>query len=260
MTARILYLDIETSPLESMHWGLWKQNISLAQIKVEWSILSFSAWWEGDSAKDVEYMDTWEQDDLRDDTLLLVRLHELLNEADFVVAQNGKRFDLKKIRARMLMAGLPPFSPIVVIDTLLIAKDTFGFTSNKLQWMADKFSPIKKRKHGKFPGFDLWVEYLKRNPAARKEMRLYNIDDTKSLRYVYLALRPWAVGHPNIAALWPDEHMRCPRCGSEALAKRGYHYTNTGQYHRYRCGSCKGWTRSRYTLNTITKRKNSLLT
>ncbi len=243
-----------------MHWRLWKENIGLNQIKVEWSILSFSWWWEGDKPSAAGYMDTWDQEDLRDDTLLLLKLHALLDEADFVVAQNGKRFDLKKIRARMVMLRMPPFSPVVVIDTLLIAKDNFGFTSNKLEWMADKFSPIKKRKHGKFPGFELWVEYLKRNPAARKEMRLYNIDDTKSLRYVYLALRPWAVSHPNIAALWPDEDMRCPRCGSKALGKDGFQYTNAGKYQRYRCTHCKGYARSRYTLNSTTKRKNTLLT
>jgi hypothetical protein len=45
---RILFLDIETAPLQSYHWGLWDQNIGLEQIGTEWSILSFSAKWLGE--------------------------------------------------------------------------------------------------------------------------------------------------------------------------------------------------------------------
>jgi hypothetical protein len=249
---RIAVLDIETAPLQSHHWGLWQQNISLAQITVEWSILSFTNKWLGDKA--IEYADT-SQGDVRDDSVLLARLWEILDEADFVVAQNGKKFDLKKIKARMVMLGMPPFSPVVVIDTLLIAKAEFGFTSNKLEWMTTHLTKTKKRKHKKFPGFDLWTQCLLGNPAAWKEMRLYNIDDVVSLEELYYVIRPWAVGHPNVAAFWPDEKMRCAKCGHDKLTQRGYQYTQTGQYKRYSCNKCGGWSRSRYTLNTLEKRQ-----
>lgn len=253
---RILNLDIETSPLESLHWSIWQQNISIPQIQTEWTVLSFCGKWLGE--KQIIYHDVSEQEDLRDDSGLLALLWQLLDEADFIVAQNGKRFDLKKIRARMIMLGMPPFSPVVVIDTLLIAKDVAGFTSNKLEWLSTYLSKIKKRKHNEFPGFMLWIECLKGNPRAWRAMRLYNIDDVRSLEQVYVSLRPWAVGHPNVAAFWPDEETRCPKCGSDKVKARGYQYTNTGQYHRYSCGECGGWSRSRYTVNTIGKRKAML--
>lgn len=255
---RILHLDIETAPIESYHWGLWKQNIGLNQITVEWTVLSFCAWWEGDAEGKIIYLDVSKQVNLRDDSGLLARLWELLDEADFVVAQNGQRFDLKKIRARMILNGYPPFSPVVVIDTLLIAKAVFGFTSNKLEWMATYLSPIPKRKHQEFAGFELWVECLKGNPKAWQQMRLYNIDDVRSLRYVWLELRPWAIDHPNVSIFYPDDKMRCPKCGSEDVAKKGYSYTKAGQYHRFVCSGCGGWSRSRYTINTIAKRKATL--
>ena len=256
---KVLLLDIETSPIESYHWGLWDQNISLAQINVEWTVLSFAAKWLHAAKSSVVYKDVFDQDDYRNDTELLGALWELLDEADFVIAQNGKRFDMKKIRARMVMHGFPPFSPVGVIDTLLIAKKVFGFTSNKLEWMADKLSPIKKRAHRKFPGFELWVECLAGNKAAHKEMRLYNIDDILSLEGTYLALRPWADGHPNIAAFYPDDgKVRCPKCASDDLMKRGFHYTNVGKYRRYCCNDCGGWARSRYTVNTKEQRQTLL--
>lgn len=260
---KILHLDIETAPIESYHWSLWKQNIGLVQIQVDWTVLSFCAWWEHDAAnvggrKKIIYMDVSEQDDFRDDSLLLARLWELLDEADFMVAQNGKRFDLKKIKARMVLMGMPPPSPLIVIDTMLIAKDAFAFTSNKLEYMADKMSPVKKRKHAEFSGFELWVECLKGNPRAWRQMRLYNIDDVRSLREVYLRLRPWAVGHPNLAAFYPDDTTRCPKCGSDDVHERGFTYTQTGKYQRMHCGGCGGWSRSRYTLNTLAKRRGLL--
>lgn len=250
---RIAVLDIETAPLQSHHWGLWQQNISLAQITIEWSILSFTNKWLGEKA--IDYGDTSEEENVRDDDALLHRLWAILDEADFVIAQNGKKFDLKKIKARMVMAGLPPFSPVTVIDTLLIAKAEFGFTSNKLEWMTKHLTKTKKRAHKKFPGFTLWTECLLGNPLAWKEMRLYNIDDVVSLEELYYVLRPWAVGHPNVAAFFPDDHQRCPKCGSTKLTKRGFSYTQTGQYHRLSCNSCGGWSRSRYTLNTAEKRQ-----
>ena len=256
---KILLLDIETSPLESYHWGLWDQNISLGQINVEWTVLSFAAKWLHAPRSSLVYRDVFEQDDYREDSELLAALWELLDEADFVIAQNGKRFDMKKIRARMVMQGFPPFSPIGVIDTLLIAKKIFGFTSNKLEWLADKLSKVKKRAHRKFPGFELWVQCLAGNKAAHKEMRLYNIDDILSLEGTYLSLRPWADGHPNLAAFYPDDgQTRCPKCGSANLTKRGFTFTNVSKYQRYCCDSCGGWSRSRYTLNTKQQRSNLL--
>ena len=256
---RILLLDIETSPLESYHWGLWDQNISLAQINVEWTVLSFAAKWLHAPRSNLVYHDVFEQQDYRDDSELLALLWELLDQADFVIAQNGQRFDLKKIKARMVMHGFPPFSPVRVIDTLLIAKRVFGFTSNKLEWLADKLSVVKKRAHRKFPGFELWVQCLAGNKAAHKEMRLYNIDDILSLEGVYLSLRPWADTHPNIAAFFPDDgSMRCRVCASTDLIRRGFAYTNVSQYQRYCCASCGAWSRSRYTLNSKQQRNNLL--
>jgi hypothetical protein len=250
---KIVTLDIETSPLQSMHWRLWKENIGLNQIGDEWTVLSFCAKWLG--KRDVIYEDVSQQENFRDDSELLAKLWEILHEADFVIAQNGKGFDLKKIRARMVMHGMPPFSPVTVIDTMLIAKEVFGFTSNRLEWLSTHLSKIKKLKHNRFPGFDLWVQCLNGNPAAWAEMRRYNIVDVKSTEQVYLSLRPWSVGHPNVAAYWPDEDARCPKCGSKDLQKRGHTFTQTGQYHRYCCGNCGGWSRSRYTINTLGKRR-----
>jgi hypothetical protein len=251
---KIAVLDIETAPLESYHWGIWDQNIGLSQINVEWTILSFSSKWLLE--KNVEYMDTGGRgkNKVRDDSALLGRLWQILDEADIVVTQNGKAFDIKKINTRLLLAGFKPYSPIKIVDTKLIAKKHFAFTSNKLEWMSEHITNTKKEKHRLFPGFELWEECLKDNPKAWAEMKRYNVADTSATEELYLKVRPWAEGHPNLGVYSELETPQCPKCGGSHLQKRGKSFTQTGEYHRFQCTDCGGWSRSRFTVNTKEKR------
>lgn len=255
---KILLIDIETAPILGYVWSLWKQNVGLNQIKEEWYILSYCAKWLGES--EIVYRDV--RNDPHSDASLLPELWELLNEADIIIGQNGKAFDIPKIQARMVMAGMLPPRPFKVIDTLLMAKQQFRFTSNRLEWMTGdsaNLTEISKSKHAKFPGFALWAECLKGNVEAWDEMREYNVPDVTSMEELYLRLRPWYVGHPNLAAYVESEEMLCPRCLSTDIKQDGFTFTQTGKYEMYTCGGCGGWSRGRYTRNTTGKRK-ALLT
>ena len=258
-TPNIVTLDIETAPLQSYHWGLWQQNISLDQINDEWTILSFSAKWLDNDT--VIYKDAGGRgkNKVRDDLPLLKELWNILDRADIVVAQNGAAFDIKKINARMLMAGFGPYSPIKIVDTMLVAKRHFAFTSNKLKWLSSHLTETEKSDHKQFPGFELWTECLKDNPKAWAEMKKYNCIDTKATEQLYLKLRAWTQGHPNVAAYAEHDELACPKCGSKDVQKRGKAFTQTGEYHRFQCKGCGGWSRSRYSMNSAAKRK-SLLT
>ena len=250
---RIGTLDIETAPIVAYVWGLWKQNIGLPQIIRDWSILSYC--YKYLDCKRVVYDDVSKQEDLFDDTRLLLGLWKFLDETDIVIAQNGVAFDVKKIMARFIEAGMPPPSPFKVIDTMLEARKIAKFTSNKLAWLSAKLTDTPKLSHSQFPGFELWVQCLARNPKAWRVMKRYNPVDVKGTEKLYLKLRPYIVGHPNLAAYDDDETARCPKCLSADLQKKGFAFTQTGQYQRYKCGGCKGWSRSRYTINTMGKRK-----
>ena len=254
---KIATLDIETAPIEAYVWSLWKQNVGLNQITTEWSLLSYAVKWL--DKKRVIYKDNRDEEDPRDDYELMQDLWHIINDADIIVAQNGLMFDMRKIRARFVLLGFPPPSPVRVVDTMLEARKAFAFTSNKLEWLSDKLAATKKQKHKKFPGFELWAECLKHNLAAWNEMRSYNIVDVKATEEVYLTIRPWIQGHPNITIYDEDDAMRCPCCGSADIKQDGYAYTQVSQYYRYVCNECSAWSRSRYTINSLSKRK-ALLT
>lgn len=253
---KIITLDIETSPIIAYVWGLWKQNIGLPQIIKDWSVLSWCAKTLGD--KEIRYLDVAEQADKYDDDAIMHALWHELDEADIVVVQNGVKFDLRKINARFLQMGLPPPSPYKVVDTMLEARKLAALTSNKLEWLAKVLTDVAKDKHHEFPGFELWTACLRGNPKAWAVMRKYNPKDVIATEKVYLKLRPFIVGHPNVAAYDDDERTRCPKCGSHKVEKRGFYVTQTGKYQRYHCSDCGGWSRGRYTINTKEKRHSLL--
>ena len=253
---RIVTLDIETAPILAYVWGLFKQFVGLDQIVHDWSILSVTWKWLGE--KKTHYVDTWrdgQAKDVRDDTLLLVELWRVLDQADIVVTQNGVQFDIKKINARFIQAGFPPPSPYKQVDTKIEAVKIAKFTSNKLAWLAKVLNGSEKDKHKEFPGFELWAQCMARNPKAWAAMKKYNPIDVIETEGAYLKMRPYIVGHPNVAAYTDSTKEQCPKCGSESLQQRGKAYTQSGEYPRYRCNTCRGWSRGRYTINSLEKRK-----
>jgi len=253
---RVLLLDIETSPVLASVWRLFKENIGLNQINLDWHLLSYSAKWLG--SEEVFYNDQRYQEDITNDTNLLLDLWALLDEADIVITQNGKKFDIPKIKSRMIINGLKPFSPVKHIDTLIIAKSTFGFTSNKLEYMTDALcSDTKKSKHSKFPGFELWKECLNGNMEAWEEMEVYNKDDVISLEELYKKLSPWSDRLPNFSLYTKEDKFMC-NCGSHNIVTNGYVYTDVSKFQGYVCQDCGKSYRGRKNLLSKEKRDNLL--
>lgn len=251
---KVLTLDIETLPLESYTWGTWRQDVGLNQIKEEWSIASYAAKWLG--KRNVIYASTGGRGaaKVRDDKALLAQLHALLDETDVVVAQNGIKFDLRKINARMLMHGMAPYSPVRVVDTCRVARRYFGLTSNKLEWMSTHLTDTPKHQHKRFPGFELWRECLKDNPEAWAQMRTYNIRDVVATEKVYRAQLPWIQDHPNTGLYADGEEPCCPNCGSKKVQRRGTATSRVGVYPRHHCLACGAWSRGKAQLLGTEKR------
>ena len=243
---RILVLDIETRQMLLGGFGLFNQNFSIEQIEEDWSIISFSAKWVGED--EVIYMDVSEN---TEDELLSV-LHNLLNEADFTITHNGRRFDHKKIRARMIARGFKPHSPVRIIDTFEVVKKEFGFTSNKLAYLTQLLCKKNvKSGHEKFPGYMLWREFLRGNPEAISEMREYNIIDVLSLEELYFILAPWSTTLP-VFEVYDDEVS-----DMSDWVEDGFHYSNLGKYRRYRNIKTGQYRRGR--VNELSKEKRKSL-
>lgn len=253
---KVLLVDIETAPILGYVWGLWDNNLGLNQIKSDWYIIAWAAKWLGDPPSKIIYQDQRKASNIEDDKTLLKGVWDLLNEADIIITQNGKAFDVKKLNARFIMNGFKPPSSYRHIDTKQIASRKFGFTSNKLEYMTHELnSRYKKLKHNKFSGFDLWKECLKGNLKAWKEMEKYNKYDVLSLEELYNTLQPW--DNSINFNLYTDSHKAVCNCGHTKFHKKGFFYTSVGKYQRFICAKCGSHTRSKVNLLTIDK-KNSL--
>tara|TARA_R110002153_G_scaffold58217_2_gene159661 strand:+ start:2781 stop:3761 length:981 start_codon:yes stop_codon:yes gene_type:complete len=250
---KVLFFDIETAPNKMHGWSLWNQNFGLNQIESEWFLLSYSAKWLGQDT--VMYEDMEGIVSTENDRHLLDSLWKLIDEADIVIGQNSKAFDIKKMNARWIMNGYLPPSPYKQIDTLDIAKRNFAFTSRKLEWMTDKLCTNKKLTHGKFAGFQLWKECMLDNPEAWLEMKEYNIMDVVSLEELYLRFAAWDNKHVNFNLYNDTVEKHVCRCGSHRVVEQGYAFTGVSKFQQYRCLDCGTTTRGRTNLFTKEKRE-----
>jgi hypothetical protein len=251
---KILIMDIETAPIIGMVWGLYDNNLAVNQITSDWYVLSWAAKWLDE--KKVYQQDQRKSKNKSNDKQLMQGIWKLLDEADIVVGQNSKQFDVKKLNARFIIHGMKPPSSFQQIDTKLLAKKNFAFTSNGLEYMSDKLNKkYKKLKHKNFPGMELWTECLKNNQKAWKAMAEYNVFDVLATEELYKVLAPWGTGI-NHNVYYGDSGAKCT-CGSTEFVKNGYAYTAAGKYQRFQCKSCGSELKS--SQNTIKKEKRKKL-
>lgn len=239
MTAKIMILDIETSPNLAWVWRFFKENVGAKQVVEHTNIMSYAYKWLDDDK--IYYRDT----QFDSETDILKDLLDGLDSADIVVGHNGAKFDLPTIQGRAMVAGLRPPAPYKIIDTVAVARSEFNFPSNSLEYLSKVLGVEEKGGHHKFPGFLLWKECLAGNPEAWEEMRIYNIQDIVTLEEVYLKMRPWMRRHPNVGVFSDIKEPACPKCSSTDIHFRGYAHTNVGRYRRFQCNDCGGWGRTR---------------
>lgn len=245
---KILIFDLETAPMQAYVWGRWKQNIALNQTISEWFIICWSAKWLFSSEIMGDVL-TSEEALNEDDSRIVKSLWELINEADIVVAHNGNKADIPWMNTRFILNNFTPTKPYFSIDTCLVARKQFNFSSNRLDALATYFNLSNNKLD---TDFTLWRDCLKGNKEALHYMLEYNKMDVKVLEEVYLKLRPWIKNHPNISNILSSKHS-CPYCGQEELKEiQGKSYfTNVNEYKLYRCNHCGGISRGRTSIKNI---------
>lgn len=234
---RILLWDIETSHNIVASFQLRDEYTPHTNILQERFVICAAwKWLDEKKVHTVSILDDPKRfkKDVADDYYVVKTLHQVLSEADVIIAHNGDAFDLKFVQARMLFHDLPALPPITSIDTYKVAKSRFMFNANRLDYL------------GKFLGFGgkkntptgLWLDVLKGDKKAIKTMVDYNKRDVTLLENIFLKLRPYVQNHINRELFG---QVGCPRCGSKKVQSRGFHRAITKTYRRFQCNSCSGW-------------------
>ena len=233
---KIILLDIETAPTTAYVWGLYQQNVNTSHIIQSGYILCWAAKW-------------LDSDELMFDSLsksghekMLERMHKLLNQADAVVHYNGLKFDIPTLNKEFVKCGMKPPSPYKNIDLYQAVKRIFRFESNKLDYVAESLGLGNKVQHR---GFELWIDCMRGDKEAFREMEDYNRQDVVLLEKLYKHVLPWLNNHPNKAI--HDDAKCCPNCGSTRYQRRGRTITKAQSYKRYQCQSCGHWFKGKHT-------------
>lgn len=244
---KILLFDLETAPMVTYNWGLYQELNNTSFVKTDWFVLCWCAKWLGDKKVMSGALPDYKgyKRNPTCDKKMMQDLWNLLDEADIVIAHNATKFDVKKANARFVMNGMKPPSPYKVVDTLTIARSKFKFTSNRLNDLGQYLKVGKKVDTG---GFQLWIDCMAGKKSAWNKMVKYCKQDVVLLEKVYLILRPFHGTHPNMGVYVDDDNKHCPKCSSTKLQKRGRMYTGAGEYQRYQCKCCGGWSRGKKNL------------
>ena len=243
----ILFLDIETTPINAYTWGLWEQNVGLNQIVSSTEMLCFGARWHGSRKVIFRSVHHHGKEEM------LKEVHRLLDEADVLVGWNSANFDSKHLKREMLQAGMLPPSPYKELDLMRAVKSQFKFPSNKLDYVAQTLGVGSKVKHS---GFDLWLGTMAGDSKAWRQMKKYQIQDVNLLVDLYEKLKPWIKNHPS-TPLHDGKENGCVACGSMKLQKRGVSHTASSTYQRYQCQSCGKWMRDSKRISSSSMRSVS---
>lgn len=259
MTMKILSLDIETTPALSWHYGLFNQNIGIAQVERKPEMLMWATHWYGEPLSTTKAY--WANEEGALETLW----HQL-DEATHVMGYNSDRFDLLWINAefkRLNVMGGKPYSPVQKLDLMKHIKKNFRNLSNKLAFTSTHLLGLEGKKNES--ALALWLEMYRaeqayidaelynlkdaarkadrKAAAARKRMERYCIQDVRLLPKMYEELLPWLTGiNVNV---YTGDLDSCPNCGG-TVQRRGFAYSNGSKKQRYHCQNkkCGAWSQS----------------
>jgi DNA polymerase elongation subunit (family B) len=231
---RILCIDVETRPMESRHWGLWGQNISISQIQRPDGLLCFAGQFVGE--RKVHYASQWGDGERG----MIRAAHRLFDEADVVMGWNSDKFDIPWLQRCFIEQKLHEPAPFKKLDLMKRVKAKARLPSYKLDFVAQWLGVGRKLRTG---GYDLWDDVLAGCAKAQGKMGRYNIQDTRLTVAVYEELRARGWVSPPVNASIMEGHV-CPHCEGERLQARGYEYRNTRRYKRWQCRDCHRWSSS----------------
>lgn len=254
MTARVLFLDIETAPTVADVWSLRDLSVGINQIKVQPRTIGFGYRWS-DSKRKAQFVSEYHNGHAE----MVETARNLLDEADAMCGYNSQGFDAKHLNAEFVVAGLTPPSPYKHIDLYKVVRANFRLPSYKLQYVLQRLDLGSKLSH---TGHQMWTDCLQPDEGLSEEgiarkrkawtlMSRYCRQDVDVLPALREALLPWMGGPFNAGNYAKVAGQHCPSCGSDNVQSRGVQVTTTLTYARFQCQSCGRWSRSKKSIDSV---------
>lgn len=247
---RMLTFDIETRPHEGATWGP-KHETNILWWTRYGGIISIAWKWSDEKRAYCKALPDYSGYRVghEDDRKLLIEFCKVAEEADVFIYQNGDKFDLRYINARLAFHRLPPLQPRQTIDTLKIFRKYFLFPANNLDEVCAYLKIGRKTRMDKTDWEDIVKLDVPEEIRMRKwrKMKQYNPQDvilTEDVCKVVLPYTHNAIPNYNV---YEKTILHCtnPHCGSSKVIKRGTRRTATGEIQAYQCTVCGKYSQGR---------------
>jgi hypothetical protein len=242
---KILLADIETLPIKlTGHiWRLHDAFLGPEHIEQPTCVVAWAATWlySGKILSDVLKP---KEAIARDDKRILQGIWALLEEADLVIAQNGKSFDKPVLNGRFIFNGFDPPSQYRVIDTYKDLKPNVSLDSFKQDYLSWYLGSPRKL----HTDMSLWLQCCAGDPKALADMQRYNRRDVLGLESNYSRLMPWIENHPDLGAYTDQVGEICRVCGGEIKWQKNRRaMARVRIYNVWRCRVCGAVGRGRFS-------------
>lgn len=253
---RILFYDLETSPLKAYVWGLGKQVVRHKQLDKnfsQWGIICATYCWnDGKPAKAIDW-GYKEQDTAK----VVEEFDKLIKQADFVIGKNNKRFDDKMLNAARMLNGLPGMPEWVryTEDLERQMRRYFRLPSQALDYISEQLGL-----GGKIGmEFQDWIDIVERNESgekALKKMLKYGKKDVEDTRTLWMKLEQHFETSINLAT-FNELKLACKHCASQDVKRNGTRCLRGMRYQEYHCNACGRYAGR--TAITTTEKEGKLL-
>ena len=176
---------------------------------------------------------------------------ELAEQADLVVGWNSKSFDWRFIQTRALKHKLGALPLVPHADLLLTARAT-----TKMRRSLDNIGKFFDLKNQKIPlDINVWMAAGRGDIKALESIIEHCIADVLMTEEAYEIFAPLSRAHPNVAMI-EGHPNHCPRCGKNALIRKGTVKALRHYRIAFKCKNCGHWPTSnpiKYGLRGIDK-------
>lgn len=233
---KILFYDIETSPLKAWIWQTGKQHVGqnqLAEGHDRYDIITLCYEWN-----DSPFKGQLDWGTKKNSRKMVEKFTALCDQADIIIGKNNKRFDDKHLNTLRMLHGLPGRADLLskVDDLESQLRKHFYLPSFSL----DHISKTLGFKGKDSMCFQDWIDIMEGTPevAAKslKKMKKYCSKDVSDTKKIWNYCQSHFSPKLNMSAFNGD--MSCIHCGSHDVIKNGTKWKGKTLHQRYQCNSC----------------------
>lgn len=236
---KILFYDIETTPLRAWIWRLGDQTVRHDQLDIDhqmYKIICITYCWNDDKpAKAL----VWNQE-THDSSDIVKKFDALIGNADFTLGKNSDKFDVKHINIQRVLSGfdgMPEWAKYTEDLEKQIRKH-FALPSYSLDYLSKLLELGGKKKMELKDWIDIVTFYGKSCKALNK-MVSYGKKDVEDTRALWTKLEKHLTPKWSMKAIKNDKEV-CDHCGSKNLRKNGVRNLGKTMYQNWFCNEHGG--------------------